>query len=92
MQLKASTLLKFLLLFLPLGLIIPDNAIAEKGESIMFQPTEHPFMEAPQKSDDNAGKCTQLAKQIEALKGKPQRRHAALERYRLMCTDKTQTE
>ncbi|MCW4329561.1 MAG: hypothetical protein N0C89_04820 [Candidatus Thiodiazotropha endolucinida] len=28
----------------------------------------------------------------EALKGKPQRRHAALERYRLMCTDKAQTE
>jgi molecular chaperone GrpE (heat shock protein) len=49
-------------------------------------------MEAQQENDEEAEKCTQLAKQIKALKGKPQRRHAALERYRLMCTDKAQTE
>ncbi|MEW8316530.1 MAG: hypothetical protein AB2669_06560 [Candidatus Thiodiazotropha endolucinida] len=55
--------------------------MAEKGQSIMFQPEEHPFMEPPNEADDEAAQCTQLAKQIEALKGKPQRRHAALERY-----------
>lgn len=67
-------------------------ALAEKGESIMFQPKEHPFTQAPQASDEEAGECPRLAKQIEALKGKPQRRHAALERYRLICSDKTQME
>ncbi|MEW8681551.1 MAG: hypothetical protein AB2536_06565 [Candidatus Thiodiazotropha endolucinida] len=66
--------------------------MAEKGQSIMFQPKEHPFMEPPKEADDEAAQCTQLAKQIEALKGKPQRRHAALERYRFMCTDKAQIE
>jgi phosphoenolpyruvate synthase/pyruvate phosphate dikinase len=75
-----------------LGLITPDNAMAEKGESIMFQPRELPFVEAPRENDDEAGKCAELAKRIESLKGKPQRRHAALERYRLMCTDKALTE
>lgn len=84
-------MLKYLLL-LPLGLGTLNNAMADRGDSIMFQPKEHPFLEAPQKSDLDAEKCAQLAKQIETLKGKPQRRHAALERYRLMCTDKAQTE
>jgi hypothetical protein len=66
--------------------------MAEKGESIMFQPKEHPFMEAPQEINDEAEKCAQLAQQIEALKGKPQRRHAAQERYRIMCTDSANTK
>ncbi|MES9972170.1 MAG: hypothetical protein ABW092_19220 [Candidatus Thiodiazotropha sp.] len=67
-------------------------ALAEKGESIMFQPKEHPFTQAPQTSEEKAGECPRLAKQIESLKGKPQRRHAALERYRLICSDKTKIE
>ncbi|MES9813700.1 MAG: hypothetical protein ABW150_08095 [Candidatus Thiodiazotropha sp.] len=40
----------------------------------MFQPKQHPFMEPPKEADDEAAQCTQLAKRIEALKGKPQRR------------------
>ncbi|MEW8049513.1 MAG: hypothetical protein AB2809_03955 [Candidatus Thiodiazotropha sp.] len=78
------------LLFLIFGAL--GIALAEKGESIMFQPKEHPFTQAPQEKDDEAEKCTQLAKRIESLKGKPQRRHAALEHYRLMCSDKTRME
>jgi hypothetical protein len=66
--------------------------MAEKGDSIMFQPKDHPFMETPRENVDKTDKCAQLTKQIEALKGKPQRRHAALERYRLMCTDKPLAE
>lgn len=85
-------MLQYLSLVLILTFTALDSAMAEKGQSIMFQPEEHPFMEPPNEADDEAAQCTQLAKQIEALKGKPQRRHAALERYRLMCTDKAQTE
>lgn len=85
-------MLKYLSLVLILAFAALDNALAEKGQSIMFQPKEHPFMEPPKEADDEAAQCTQLAKRIEALKGKPQRRHAALERYRLMCTDKAQIE
>jgi hypothetical protein len=69
-----------------------DIALAEKGESVMFQPKEHPFTQAPQEIDDEAGECARLAKRIESLKGKPQRRHAALERYRLICLEKTRME
>lgn len=77
------------LVILLLMALLPFNyAIAEKGESIMFQPTAHPFTNAPQAVDNQAEKCQQMAKRIEKLKGKPQRRHAALERYRLACTDK----
>ncbi|MES9828423.1 MAG: hypothetical protein ABW201_09180 [Candidatus Thiodiazotropha sp.] len=84
--------MKYLSLVLILAFAALDNALAEKGQSIMFQPKEHPFMEPPKEVDDEAAQCAQLAKQIEALKGKPQRRHAARERYRLMCTDKAQIE
>jgi hypothetical protein len=80
----------YLILFSLLGLIALSNASAQRGESIMFKPQEHPSTKPPQSNEGKAGECTRLAKQIEALKGKPQRRHAALERYRLLCSDKTQ--
>lgn len=76
--------------FLLFGLV--EIAIAERGESIMFEPKDHPFTQAPQVTEDEAEKCAQLTKQIEALKGKPQRRHAAMERYRLSCSDKMELE
>jgi hypothetical protein len=78
------------LLFCLLGLATSSNAVAQKGESIMFQPQEHPITKAPpQSNQDKAEECARLVKQIEALKGKPQRRHAAMERHRLMCSDNT---
>jgi hypothetical protein len=84
--------LNYLSLLLLLWLITLNSVAAERGESIMFQPKDHPFVEAPQANDDKAAKCAQMVKQIEALKGKPQRRKAALERYRLMCIDMTEQE
>jgi hypothetical protein len=84
--------LKYLSLSLLLWLLVLNSAIAERSESIMFQSNPSPFMATPRENDDEAEKCTHLIKQIEALKGKPQRRKAALERYRLMCSDKTQLE
>ncbi|MES9992354.1 MAG: hypothetical protein ABW098_10400 [Candidatus Thiodiazotropha sp.] len=53
----------------------------------MFEAKQHPFTQAPQAEESKAEDCAQLAKEIEALKGKPQRRHAALERYRLKCSN-----
>ncbi|MEW8507448.1 MAG: hypothetical protein AB2598_12135 [Candidatus Thiodiazotropha sp.] len=81
-MLKQSLTL-FLLLTCTFG-----ESTAEKGESIMFAPKEHPFTQAPQVDEGTEEPCTKLAKEIEALKGKPQRRHAALERYRLKCSNR----
>ena len=75
----ANTILLFVL-FLPAAALF-----AEKGESVMFEPTQHPFTEAPPDADNQADKCQQLVRQIEELKGKPQRRHAAMERHKLEC-------
>ncbi|MCU7922911.1 MAG: hypothetical protein KZQ88_09450 [Candidatus Thiodiazotropha sp. (ex Dulcina madagascariensis)] len=69
--------------FLPVS-----GAFAEKGESVMFEPKQHPFTHLPRETKEPGEECRQLAKRIASLKGKPQRRHAALERYRLTCTDR----
>jgi hypothetical protein len=39
----------------------------------MFEPKEHPFTQAPEVKEEMSENCAQLSKQIEALKGKPQR-------------------
>jgi hypothetical protein len=70
------------LLFLPL-----TSALAERGESVMFEPKAQPFTEPPAKSQTEADKCQQLLQQIEALKGKPQRRHTAIERHKKACSE-----
>ena len=70
------------LLLLPLS-----SAAAERGESVMFEPKAHPFTELPPKQQSEAEKCQQLQQQIEALKGKPQRRHAAIERHKKACLE-----
>lgn len=92
MQSMEPTKFNYILLILLLGVIPLSKAVAERGESIMFEPKEHPFTEAPQEKSGEAEQCTELAKRIESLKGKPQHRHAALERYRLTCSDKTLLE
>ncbi|MBV2122817.1 MAG: hypothetical protein KUF74_15340 [Candidatus Thiodiazotropha sp. (ex Ctena orbiculata)] len=81
MRHNSTRLILLLTLFaLPLG-----NAIAERGESVMFEPKAHPFTEPPPEQQSEAEKCQQLQQQIEALKGKPQRRHAAIERHKKSC-------
>ncbi|MCG7953885.1 MAG: hypothetical protein JAY63_15715 [Candidatus Thiodiazotropha taylori] len=79
-----STRLILLLTLFPLPL---SNAIAERGESVMFEPKAHPFTEPPPQQQSEAEKCQQLQQQIEALKGKPQRRHAAIERHKKTCLE-----
>ena len=82
---KMPTLINTILLFALL--LSAADLFAEKGESVMFEPTQHPFTEAPPDTDDQAEKCQQLLRQIEELKGKPQRRHAAMERHKLECVN-----
>ncbi|MCU7935182.1 MAG: hypothetical protein KZQ99_09915 [Candidatus Thiodiazotropha sp. (ex Dulcina madagascariensis)] len=77
-----------IIILLFMALLPVDGAFAEKGESVMFEPKQHPFTQVPRETEDPDEKCRQLAKRIASLKGKPQRRHAALERYRLTCTDR----
>jgi hypothetical protein len=76
------------LILLPTLLLLPlTSALAERGESIMFEPKAPPFTEPPAKQQTEAENCQQLQQQIEALKGKPQRRHAAIERHKKLCTE-----
>ena len=59
----------------------------EKGQSIMFGDPDPIYQE---KSPDRATAeheehCRQLRRQMDELKGKPQRRHAASERFKIEC-------
>lgn len=38
------------------------------------------------KGDEQSKHCTELARKVETLKGKPQQRYAASERYKIECT------
>lgn len=66
------------------------NAHADNNQSIMF---DEPVPEFIKHSDSTAAathaeKCKALNKKINDLKGKPQRRFTALERYKLECQGK----
>ena len=60
---------------------------AEKGPSIMFGDRDPIYTEqAPDReAADMAEHCKQLRRQMDDLKGKPQRRNAVAQRYRLEC-------
>jgi hypothetical protein len=54
--------------------------------SVMFDPPEKTIIATPPLERQSTGdRCEELLRKAEALKGKPQRRHAALERYRKEC-------
>jgi hypothetical protein len=62
-------------------------ATAEKAPSMMFDPPEHAITATPPLEQQSTGdRCEELLHKIEALRGKPQRRHAVLERYRKECS------
>jgi thymidylate synthase len=66
---------------------LPLAGHAEKGQSIMFGDPDPIYQE---KSRDTTAEthnehCKQLRRQMDELKGKPQRRHAVTERYKLEC-------
>ena len=78
--------MKQLLLLLPLC-TLPLGTHAEKGQSIMFGDTDPIYQERKRDmaAEEHSEHCKQLRRQMEELKGKPQRRHAVAERYRLEC-------
>ena len=64
------------------------TAIAEKQpQSIMFGNTQEASELTSQTTADTAksDRCAELAKEVEALKGKPQRRFTAAQRYEAEC-------
>ena len=60
---------------------------AEKGQSIMFGDQDPIYTEKTRDSSttEQAEHCKQLRRQMDELKGKPQRRNAVSQRYRLEC-------
>ncbi len=69
-----------------LSLLVSCAASAQnQNPSIMFQQNnDQGQMMNPAPSELEA-KCTELARQIELLRGKPQRRYIAIQRYDLEC-------
>ncbi len=68
---------------LPTNFTLADD----KGQSVMFSPEEPAIDLAPADKGVSSGdKCEALLQEAEALKGKPQRKHTVLERYRLECS------
>lgn len=66
---------------------LPPGSLAEKGKSIMFGDPD-PVYTQPVKKDSAREKtdhCNELRRQMDELKGKPQRRNAVVQRYQLEC-------
>ena len=56
-----------------------------RGQSVMFGDDQGSLTERPSKADELTARCKNLSRKVEALKGKPQRRYAAAQRYEAEC-------
>ena len=85
--------MKPVLLMLSL-LVLSFTCHAEKGQSIMFGDPDPIYTEKTRDTSatEMAEHCKQLRRQMEELKGKPQRRNAVAQRYRLECDQNEQRE
>jgi len=66
---------------------LPLSSLAEKGQSIMFG-DQDPVYAEPEKTDpakEKADYCNDLRRQIDELKGRPQKRNMVIQRYDLEC-------
>ena len=66
---------------------LPLPGLAEKGQSIMFGDPDPVYAE-PAKNDparEKADYCNDLRRQMDELKGRPQQRNMAMQRYELEC-------
>jgi len=80
-------IMRYLSLLCTLIMLQPDAVLAEKGQSIMFGDPD-PLSTQPGTSTAGQEKtdlCKQLRREMDELKGKPQRRNAVVQRYRLEC-------
>jgi hypothetical protein len=66
---------------------LPLGSRAEKGQSIMFGDPDPLYNETVKKdpAQEKADYCSELRKQMDQLKGKPQQRNAVIQRYQLEC-------
>ena len=66
---------------------LPFSTQAEKGQSIMFGDQDPLYTETTKKdpAQEKADYCSELRKQMDDLKGKPQRRNVVVQRYQLEC-------
>ena len=66
---------------------LPLACFAEKGQSIMFGDPDPLYTETVKKdpAGEKADFCSELRKQMDQLKGKPQQRNAVIQRYQLEC-------
>jgi len=66
---------------------LPLSSLAEKGQSIMFG-DQDPVYAEPVKADparEKADYCNDLRRQMDELKGRPQKRNMVIQRYQLDC-------
>ena len=79
------------LLFLLSITVLSTATLAEKGQSIMFGDPDPLYQEKKRDTaaEEHSEHCRQLRRQMDELKGKPQRRHAVVERYKLECQPPT---
>ena len=89
-QPAATIIMKCLsrLCILLVSLFTTCPALAQtQNPSIMFQqPEENQDLTQTSPTDsDMVSRCAEMARQIELLKGKPQRRYIAIKRYDLEC-------
>ena len=66
---------------------LPLAIQAEKGQSIMFGDQDPMYSNTPATSParERADHCSSLRKQMDELKGKPQRRNSVVRQYQLEC-------
>ncbi len=66
---------------------LPFAGHAEKGQSIMFGDQDPFYSSSPptNPAQQRADHCSELRKQMDELKGKPQRRNAVVQQYQLEC-------
>jgi len=76
-------------LFFIITLVISSLVSAdERRQSVMFSDPagDKSYLTNAPDTDKSKGEyCMEMSRKIESLKGKPQRRHAMLERYRAEC-------
>ena len=58
-----------------------------RGQSIMFDQDYRHLTEKPDQADPRQARCEGLSREIEALKGRSQRRFTAVQRYEAECRD-----
>jgi hypothetical protein len=75
-----------ILLFSSIAVLVDAQ---ERGHSIMFEDQGKEYDQltnVPAAAANTQGDaCMEMSRQIEHLKGKPQRRHALMQRYRMEC-------